>query len=238
MRSSMSPPPPPLQSAPAPLPPLCARWMRPKRESRSVLTFGGARVLAFHRIQHLAGDAREQRVVASHADVRAGMHLRAALAHQDLTGIDPLAAERLDAEALGLGIAPVARAAARFLVSHALPLQDIVYADLGVGLPMALRFLVVLAPAQLEDLQFLAAPVRHHRTLHLGAGDERRADLQVVAFADEQYFVERDRRADFSRQRLHAQLRAGLNTVLLAAGLDHCVHELLHPQRLAIISES
>src|SRR5438552_3731289 len=145
---------------------------------------------------------------------------------------------RRNAEALGLGIATVARAAARFLVSHALPLQDIVDADLGVRLPMALRFLVVLAPAQLEDFQFLAASVRHHRALHLGAGNERRADLQVVAFADEQYFVERDRRADFSRQRLHAQLRAGLNTVLLAAGLDHCVHELLHPQRLAIISES
>src|SRR5882672_11188088 len=109
---------------------------------------GLARVLAFYRIQHLAGDAREQRVVAPHADVGAGMHLRAALAHQDLPGIDALAAERLDAEALGLGIAPVARAAACLLVGHALPLHDIVDADLGVGLPMALRFLVVLAPAQ------------------------------------------------------------------------------------------
>src|SRR6059036_717474 len=112
---------------------------------------GLARVLALHRILHLAGDAREQRMVAPHADVRAGVHPGAALAHQDLPGVDALAAERLDAEALGLGIAPVARAAARFLVSHALPLQDIVYADLGVRLPMALRFLVVLAPAQLED---------------------------------------------------------------------------------------
>src|SRR5437899_3373004 len=119
---------------------------------------GLARVLAFHRILHLAGDAREQRMVAPHADVRAGMHLGAALAHQDLPGIDALAAERLDAEALGLGIAPVARAAACFLVGHALPLQDIVYADLGVRLPMALRFLVVLAPAQLEDFSFSPRP--------------------------------------------------------------------------------
>src|SRR2546422_573334 len=162
------------------------------------------------------------------------MHLRAALAHQDLPGVDALAAERLDAEALGVGIAPVARAAARFLVSHALPLQDIVDADLGVRLPMALRFLVVLAPAQLEDFQFLTASVRHHRALHLGAGDERRADLQVVAFADEQHLVERDRRADFRRQRLDAHLGARLDAVLLAARLDHCVHWLVAPDlRLA-----
>src|SRR5207247_3848625 len=70
---------------------------------------GLARVLAFHRILNLAGDAREQRVVAPHADVRAGMHLRAALAHQDLPGIDALAAERPDAAARGLGIAPFGR---------------------------------------------------------------------------------------------------------------------------------
>src|SRR5207302_5090761 len=150
---------------------------------------GLARVLAFHRIQHLAGDAREERVVAPHADVGAGMHLRAALAHEDLPGVDALAAEGLDAEALGLGIAPVARAAACFLVGHALPLHDSVDADLGVRLPMALRFLVVLASAQLEDAQLFIARLRHHRALHLRAGDERRADLQVVAFADEQNLV-------------------------------------------------
>src|SRR5258708_18679320 len=89
---------------------------------------------------------------------------------------------------------------------------------------MALRFLVVLAPAQLEDFQLLAASGRHHRALHLGAGDERRADLQVVAFADEQNLVERDRRADFRGQRLDAHLGARLDAVLLAARLDHCVH--------------
>src|SRR5258708_2111242 len=87
---------------------------------------------------------------------------------------------------------------------------------------MALRFLVVLAPAQLEDFQFLVASVRHHRALHLGAGDERRADLQVVAFADEQNLVERDRRADFRRQRLDALLGAPLDAALLAARSAGC----------------
>src|SRR5439155_846438 len=68
----------------------------------------------------------------------------------------------------------------------------------------------------------------------LGAGDGRRADLQVVAFADEQHLVERDRRADFRRQRLHAHLGARLDAVLLAARLDHCVHWLVAPDlRLA-----
>src|SRR5690348_15702990 len=46
-----------------------------------------------------------------------------------------------------------------------LALDDVVDADLGVRLPMALRFLEVLAPAQLEDLHLVAAPMREHRRL-------------------------------------------------------------------------
>src|SRR5687768_1280422 len=49
----------------------------------------------------------EQRVVLPQPDVRAGMDARAALADQDVTGANPLAAEPLDAEPLAGGIAPV-----------------------------------------------------------------------------------------------------------------------------------
>src|SRR5262245_11205077 len=100
----------------------------------------------------MARDPRVQRVVAADADVGAGVHARAALPHQDLAGIDALAAVDLHAEALRLGVAPVARAAACFLVCHGLLTVDLVDTDLGVVLPMALGFLEVLAPAHLEDL--------------------------------------------------------------------------------------
>src|SRR5258705_11284656 len=66
-----------------------------------------------------ARDLGKQRVVSAHAHVRAGMHHGAALAHEDLSRIDALAAIGLNAQALGLGIPSVARTSARFLVCHA-----------------------------------------------------------------------------------------------------------------------
>src|SRR5258707_5791738 len=106
-----------------------------------------------------------------------------------------------------------------------LSLHDIVDADLGVRLPMSLRFLEVLAPAQLEDLHFVAAPLRHHGRLDARAGDEGRADLDRLALADQQHFGERQRRAHLERQRFDAQLRARFDAVLFSARLDHCIHE-------------
>ena len=64
---------------------------------------------------HRAVDQREQRVVAAHADIGARVELGAALAHDDVAGDHDLAAELLDAEAPAVGVAPVARGAARFL---------------------------------------------------------------------------------------------------------------------------
>src|SRR5882762_934273 len=104
-----------------------------------------------------------------------------------------------------------------FLCAIALALDDVVDTDLGVRLPVSLRFLEVLAPAQLEDLHLVAAPVGEHRGLHQGAGDERRADLDRIARADEQHLFEREVRADLSGDRLDAQRRARFHAVLLAA---------------------
>jgi hypothetical protein len=42
-------------------------------------------------------DQREERVIAPAADIRTGMELGAALPDQNLTGVDGLAAETLDA---------------------------------------------------------------------------------------------------------------------------------------------
>src|SRR5436190_135359 len=89
---------------------------------------------------------------------------------------------------------------------------------------MALRFLGVLAPAQLEDLHLVAAAVADDGGLDERAGDEGRADLDAVTRAHQQHLIERDVGADFGGERLDAELGPGFDAILLAAGLDHCVH--------------
>jgi len=57
---------------------------------------------AAHTELNLAFDQREQRVVTAAADALAGVEVRTALADDDLTRVHLLAAETLDAEALGV----------------------------------------------------------------------------------------------------------------------------------------
>src|SRR2546421_11437473 len=61
---------------------------------------------------------REQRVVAATADVDAGVEVSATLANDDLAGADDLAAEALDAETLGVGVATVTGGRCTLLVCH------------------------------------------------------------------------------------------------------------------------
>src|SRR5689334_576971 len=119
-----------------------------------------------------------------------------------------------------------------FLCAMGLALNDVVDADLGVVLPMALRFLVMLAAAHLEDLDLVAAAVPEDSGLDERAGDERCAQLDAVTVADEEHLVERDGRAHIRRERLDTKLGAGLDAILLAAGFDHCIHRS-KPRRCA-----
>ena len=63
-------------------------------------------------------DQREQGVVAAAADPVARVEVGAALPDDDLAGVDQLAAEALDAEPLGVGVATVARRGRALLVCH------------------------------------------------------------------------------------------------------------------------
>jgi hypothetical protein len=65
-----------------------------------------------------AGDLGVKSIVTADADVGAGFEFRAALANQDGAAQNRLAAEALDSQALSRRIAPVARAAYTFLMSH------------------------------------------------------------------------------------------------------------------------
>jgi len=54
-----------------------------------------------------AGSGGEQRVVAATADIHTGIEVGAALADQDLAGLDDLTAEPLDAQPLSGGVPTV-----------------------------------------------------------------------------------------------------------------------------------
>ena len=67
---------------------------------------------------HRTGLEREQGVVATATDVRAGVEVRAALADDDLARADDLAAEALHAEALRVRVTTVASGARSLFVCH------------------------------------------------------------------------------------------------------------------------
>src|SRR5882762_11090866 len=67
---------------------------------------------------NIAVNQRENRVIASEADVFARLKFRAALAHDDVAGDDHLAAEFFYAQPLADAVAAVLDAALSFFVSH------------------------------------------------------------------------------------------------------------------------
>src|SRR5579859_7655570 len=77
-----------------------------------------AAVLADALVLHVAGDKREQRVVAAEADARARRDPGSALADDDGAGVDRLAGVDLHPEHLRVRVATVAGRAASLLVRH------------------------------------------------------------------------------------------------------------------------
>ena len=69
-------------------------------------------------VRHGAVHQGEQGLVLAQADGFAGVELGAQLAHQDVAGLDHLAAVALHAEALAVAVASVAGRALRFCVCH------------------------------------------------------------------------------------------------------------------------
>src|SRR6266550_928542 len=89
---------------------------------------------------------------------------------------------------------------------------DILDADLGERLPMALLFCVVFAPLLLEDDDLLARDLR--------AFDCRSANMSLVAVRAEDDVVEGDFRAGVSSQTWNSDGFSGLGAELLTAGSD------------------
>ena len=90
--------------------------------------------------------------------------------------------------------------------------------ELGVILPMSLVLLVVLTTAHLEDIHLGMTTVRDHLGGDLGAGNEGRANLDRLAFADHEHLVKGDFRANVRRYLFYFDLFAGDDAILLDAG--------------------
>ena len=92
-----------------------SRVRRTRRPSGTMLTTRRPRRVPNSTVP---ADEREQRVVVATADTGAGVEVGAALANDDLAGVDELTTEALDAEALGVGVAAVAGRTGALLVCH------------------------------------------------------------------------------------------------------------------------
>jgi hypothetical protein len=102
-------------------------FLHPIRQFASVCTLAPALAVEVHR----ALDEREEGVVATDADVAAGVEARAALPDDDAAGLDGLPAEKLHAQSLTVRVAAVAAGALTLFVCHCSPLTgETIYAPL------------------------------------------------------------------------------------------------------------
>src|SRR5690606_38693897 len=166
---------------------------------------------------------------AAQADARTGVELGAALADDDVAGLDGLAAVHLHAEVLRVGVAAVAGRTTSLLVCHdcfslLAATGDAGDLDFGVVLPVSHLLAMVLAAAELDDADLVGAAVADDLRGDGGAL-ERVADLDAVAVAEHEHVVERDLVAGLVlAEQLDAERLALHHAVLLAAGDQNCVH--------------
>jgi hypothetical protein len=160
------------------------------------------------------------------------MELGAALAHDDRAGRDHLAAERLDAEHLRLGIAAVACGTAALFLCHGSELLGVAATSavdradfqLGEVLAVAAVLLVVLAATHLEDAHLVVPTMRHDRGMDARAAHQGSSDFQVRAITDGQDLINHDFLANVRSNLFYLDLFAGRNFVLLATGFYDRVH--------------
>src|ERR1044072_1306601 len=175
---------------------------------------------------HRARGQGEQRVVATTTDVHAGVEPCATLANDDLACVHHLAPEPLYAEALGVGVTPVAGAGRTLLVCHCCQLLlglDVGYLDAGQLLPVTLPLVVAGLVLELVDPDLGTLGLLDDLAQHRHLGQLGRVGRDVVAVDDEQR-GERELGPRLTVELLDLDDVADGDLVLLAAGLDDRVH--------------
>src|SRR5690606_15767351 len=103
--------------------------------------------------------------------------------------------------------------------------------DLHGSKPLAVALLLamMLAAAEFDDTNLVVTTLFNHFSGHLGTADQRLANSDLVTVCNQQHFVEVNAFASADFQLLDFQRVAFFNAILLAIGLDNCVH-LYFPQ--------
>jgi hypothetical protein len=85
----------------------------------------------------------------------------------------------------------------------------------------------MFAAPELDDIHLLPTAVGHHVRRHFGTFNDRGADLDIIAIADQQNAVELNAGTGFRRQLFQLQRLSFLHTVLFTAAYDYCKHAFL-----------
>ena len=166
-------------------------------------------------------------MVAADTDVIAGVELGAALTNDDAASVDHGVTENLDAEALCLRVFYVLFK--KSLLKLSLDLDDL---DFRVVLTVAGALHGVLAAAELENADLVGAAVMGHDSGHGSTFHDGGTDLKAFFGAHSEHFVENHFAFNVGVEGFDLEKITFGNAVLLAAGLDNCVH-VVFPRRFA-----
>jgi len=169
----------------------------------------------------------EKGVIPAAAYVVARVETGAPLTDNDAAGAHGLAAEAFDTEAFGFRVAAVAGTATCFFVSHEnlrCLTRNASNLDFGIILAVPLALHVVLAPPELDDVDFLVPSVGLDRCGNLASRNEWLTDLDPGIGLDKQNLVELNLLTGLCDKSLDLQGLAFLDPVLLAARLDYRIH--------------
>src|SRR5258708_12426597 len=177
---------------------------------------------------HGSVSLRKQGVIGTNADIHTGTILSAALADQTLAREHILNAELLDAQSLGMRIAAVASTAASFFVCHISSLRllsdDRSDLHIGIGLPMGLLALVMLAAAKLHDSHLVALAMSFDRRGHLRGADVGSTHVDGRSRAHQQNLIKLDTCTLAPIALLDTHHGTFLDAVLFTARGYHCIH--------------
>jgi len=164
------------------------------------------------------------RVIAAEANIATRSELGTTLAKDDVTGDDGLAAKFFHTETLADAVASVFDTALSFFMGHEILLGgDGFDFETGKLAAMTDGAVVALTSAEFESDHFVILKLIDDFSAHFGAGDERLADLKISAIGYEKHFGKIDIRTDFRVEFFDVDFVTGLDSILFATCLYHCV---------------
>jgi hypothetical protein len=171
----------------------------------------------------------KNRMVSSTTHILAGMKTRTPLPNDNLASLHELSTIPLYAEPLGLRIPTVSGTSTRLFMRHDFPRLNSVLKNAGnldfrIVLAVAHPFHMVLAPSELDDIDFFMPAMGLYDRRDLAVCDKRIADLQTLIRLDRKHLIKVHLIAGKGVQSLDLKILTLLNPILLTAGVDDRVH--------------